>query len=198
MPSPALVAEIRNRFRCELRFAAAQAILQARHAMPNSRSPWPSDANVSFVSGRRTACERVPAWVSLVLDGEASPFEGSLLAEHLVSCEKCRVFERDVRGFTEALRSVPLEEPERGVATPRRRRLPVRPVQVVAALGVLVAALGLSTVVGSSLSPEGRGRQPASVGLSDSAQSREFQELKRSALLDEAYPTSPGGLAREP
>ena len=140
----------------------------------------------------------MPAWVSLVLDGEASPFEGSLLAEHLATCEKCRVFERDVRGFAEALRSVPLEEPERVVTLPRRRLLPVRPVQVAAALGVLVAALGLSTVLGSSISPEGGARQPRSVGLSDSAQSREFQELKRAALLDQAYPTSPGGLAREP
>lgn len=91
------------------------------------------------------ACDRARGWVSLELDGELSQLERSLLGSHLAGCAACRSFRVDAVGATAELRAAPLEQLERPISLPTRRRIAFRPLE--AAAGVLAAAIGIGSVV---------------------------------------------------
>lgn len=93
------------------------------------------------------ACDRARAWVSLEVDGELSQLERSLLEAHAVDCAGCSAFRADVRAATAELRAAPLEELDRPITLPHRRRISFRPLEVAAA--VVAAAVGLGSVGGA-------------------------------------------------
>lgn len=99
------------------------------------------------------ACERTRGWASLALDNELSEFERTLLAGHVERCSDCAAFVDDLRHLTAELRAagpVPLARP---VSLPERRRVAFRGGQVAAAAAVVVAAIGLGTMVSASQPP---------------------------------------------
>ncbi len=95
-------------------------------------------------------CDRVRAQVSLQLDGELAELERRMLAAHLERCAECAAYADDLEQFTYAIRSAPLERLERPVVIERRRRLSGVRLQVAAAAGLAVAALGLGTQLAST------------------------------------------------
>jgi hypothetical protein len=70
---------------------------------------------------RTIDCDLARERVSLQLDGELSFHELVLLERHLSGCLACAAFASDTRGYTELIRSAPLEEPP-GLVLPRRTR----------------------------------------------------------------------------
>ena len=91
----------------------------------------------------REACDRARQWATADLDGELSRFERVLLSAHLVDCPSCREFSTAIGGFTEMLRTAPLEQLERPIEIGRlRRRVGLRLAPAVAAMAVTVVGLG--------------------------------------------------------
>ena len=106
--------------------------------------------------GCRDIRETISAWV----DGEASPGEAARVREHLASCERCRVLERQMRAVGAGVLQVRGSVPERfreGVfarlesegALPRRKkffptawRWAAVPLAAAAALGVFLLTPG--------------------------------------------------------
>ena len=87
-------------------------------------------------------------WASLQLDGELSELERALLAAHLVRCDACAIYVREVGAATRGLRAAELERPAHPITLPSRRRL-LRPVHVSAAAAMLTMAVGLGALFSS-------------------------------------------------
>lgn len=51
-------------------------------------------------------CRDIRETISACVDGEASPEEAALVREHLASCERCRVLERQMRAVGAGVRQV--------------------------------------------------------------------------------------------
>jgi predicted anti-sigma-YlaC factor YlaD len=84
-------------------------------------------------------CDRAHEWVSLRVDGELSELECRLLDDHLARCDDCSEFASDVAHQSLALRAAPLVPFRVSVTLPRRRRVPVRSLQLAAAALVTTA-----------------------------------------------------------
>ena len=109
-----------------------------------------------------THCERARQWVSAELDGRLSEFEHALLNGHIRSCAECSAFRASAVGFTEQLRAAPLERLEQPVSVSySRRRIPFRLAPAAAALAV--AAVGLGSILTSSIVRPGAVGQPSPV-----------------------------------
>jgi predicted anti-sigma-YlaC factor YlaD len=107
-----------------------------------------------------TECSRARESMSAQLDGELSELGSARLSAHLRDCPACGAYALELATVTSRLRTAPLEQPERPIALPQRRR-PIRVTARVAAAAVAVAAgasLALGNLVGHSAS-----RAPAAV-----------------------------------
>jgi predicted anti-sigma-YlaC factor YlaD len=102
---------------------------------------------------RRIVCERARSYVSLGLDEELSELERAMLTAHLGRCDACAHYAEQVSALTVALRTAPLEQPDRTVVVGGRRRslVPARAVQAFAAAAVVVVAVGVGRSVGTDL-----------------------------------------------
>ena len=106
--------------------------------------------NVPSVFSSDPVCERARCLASLRLDGETSEFEDAFLAAHLGECPGCGAYTEGLAASTAALRSTaPVEAAPITLTTLRRRRAPMRYLNVAAAAAVLAAA-GLSGLVSIS------------------------------------------------
>jgi predicted anti-sigma-YlaC factor YlaD len=126
-------------------------------------------------------CERARSWISLELDGELSEIEGALLRAHLSDCAGCREFSAGAAAFTSRLREAPLEQLQRPIALPERRRaLLLRPAQVgaAAAAALVVAIAGAGTV--ASVGSDRSGNVAAASSRDDALA---FRKLRRQAIL---------------
>jgi Putative zinc-finger len=85
------------------------------------------------------ACRRARELASLALDEDLSQLEQARLGIHVRHCAACREFRLGVRAVTETLRSAPLEQMERQIVLPHKRRITLRAVQVGVAAAVVVA-----------------------------------------------------------
>jgi predicted anti-sigma-YlaC factor YlaD len=94
---------------------------------------------------RPLVCDRVRGQISVGLDGELSQLERAMVASHLERCAACSEYEVEVSGFTQMIRTSPLEPMARAITVQRRRRHVGGRVQVAAAAAVAVVA-----VVGAS------------------------------------------------
>jgi predicted anti-sigma-YlaC factor YlaD len=92
------------------------------------------------------ACRRARELASLELDEDLSQLEQARLGVHVRRCAACREFRLGVRAMTETLRSAPLEEMERHVMLPYKRRMTLRVLQVGVA-AMLVVATGIGAFV---------------------------------------------------
>jgi predicted anti-sigma-YlaC factor YlaD len=114
-----------------------------------------------------THCERARQWVSAELDGRLSEFEQALLDGHMRGCAACAEFRASVTRFTDGLRAAPLERLDQPVTITRvRRRLSLRfAPAAVAALAVM--AVGLGSILASSIVRPGSGVSQAPASPSD-------------------------------
>lgn len=102
-------------------------------------------------------CARARAWVSHELDGELSQLERLFLAAHVRRCGECARFAEDIRGFTQVVRTTPLESPTFTLELPARRPARARVVARVAIATSLVAlAAGLGVFAGSNVGEPAR------------------------------------------
>lgn len=130
----------------------------------------------------RHRCDRIQECISLDLDGELSRLERARVDRHLAGCADCKAFRAEVHAFTGALRSAPLEQLERPVALPTRRRVvSLRSFQVAAAAAVAIAAVGL-TSLSSALREEQLGARAPSRAIqvdrgTDQLRARQLQVL---------------------
>jgi predicted anti-sigma-YlaC factor YlaD len=121
------------------------------------------------------------AWISAELDGELSEFESTRLRAHLGGCDSCSAFKADAGTFAAALRGAPLEPLSRPIAVPHRRRIALQPLRVpaVAALAVLMIALGGMFASLHSGAILGGSSQPTAVALDDqTARSLQLQSAR--------------------
>ena len=58
-------------------------------------------------------CRHIRETISACVDGEASPEEAASVREHLASCERCRVLERQMRALGAGVRQIRERVPER-------------------------------------------------------------------------------------
>ena len=100
-----------------------------------------------------TNCERAREWSSLRLDGELPQLQRAMLRKHLAACPGCTEFDSDLAGATLALRTAPLEQLERPVAIPRRRRSALRIAPAFAAAAAVAFVFGLGPLVQPHLFP---------------------------------------------
>ena len=98
-------------------------------------------------------CRDIRETISACVDGEASPEEAASVREHLASCERCRVLERQMRAVGAGVRQVREKVPDRfreevfarleseGALSPRKKVFPTAwrwaavPLAAAAALG---------------------------------------------------------------
>jgi hypothetical protein len=114
---------------------------------------------------RNSRCERARQWASLRIDGELSELEGALLDKHLDGCASCSTFAAGLTRTTEAVRAVPLEQPD--IVYPRFERPVIRlPVGRRVAIVAVAAAAALGAFVGSSLQKPAPDRAPGGPQLS--------------------------------
>jgi ferric-dicitrate binding protein FerR (iron transport regulator) len=88
-------------------------------------------------------------WASLLVDGPISELERRTFEAHCRDCADCRVFADSVSAFTDAIRSMPLEEARAHrlrYAAPRRRPGPRR-LQLLTGL-TTAAAIAVAFAVG--------------------------------------------------
>jgi hypothetical protein len=83
------------------------------------------------------------------LDGELSELEQARLDEHLESCASCRALASDLAGVTNALRTIPLEEPSFHYYVPRRRTAGARVARAMSSTAA-IALVALSGLAGLS------------------------------------------------
>ncbi len=103
-------------------------------------------------------CRDLRETISAFVDGEATPEESSLAAEHLASCAGCRTIEARMRSLEEGLRRVHTE-PEKGFreslfarleaegAIPPKKKISRRPWRPAAVALAAAAAIGLFFLV---------------------------------------------------
>jgi predicted anti-sigma-YlaC factor YlaD len=116
------------------------------------------------------------------LDGELSEFEDALLTAHLHRCDACSEYDRAIRGAVLELRSRPLEEPEHPVAVPSRRHTLLRPTALARVAAVVVAAIGLVTVLESQSSKQFSESPAPRVAPSDNGDLDQARELRVAQL----------------
>jgi len=103
-------------------------------------------------------CRDIRETISACVDGEASPEEAASVREHLASCERCRVLERQMRALGAGVRQVRGRVPDRfregvfarleseGMLPPRKKMLSASwrwaavPLAAVAGLGLFLLA----------------------------------------------------------
>lgn len=99
-------------------------------------------------------CRDIRETISAFVDGEASPEEAGMVREHLASCERCRVLERQMRAVGAGVRQVRGKVPdgfreavfarlEAEGALPPKREAPARSWRWAAVPLAAAAALGL-------------------------------------------------------
>lgn len=70
---------------------------------------------------RPVTCERARQFATLDLDGELSLFERGILDRHLRRCASCAGYDHTIKGFTEQIRTTPLEQIRLASIGPRSR-----------------------------------------------------------------------------
>jgi hypothetical protein len=103
-----------------------------------------------------SSCTRSRQWISLALDRELSDFERFLMEDHVKRCADCSAFERDVRLFSEGMRSTPLESLSAPVRVGRLRH-PARLGRLRPANVVPVAVAAASVFLATTFLPERAG-----------------------------------------
>jgi predicted anti-sigma-YlaC factor YlaD len=93
-------------------------------------------------------CDQIRECISRALDDELSELDRARLETHLESCGACRAFQAETAKITQTLRASALEQPTFGVILPRRRRAPLRVLQVGTAAAALALIAALSTIHG--------------------------------------------------
>jgi anti-sigma factor RsiW len=151
--------------------------------------------DVRLVKPMTKQCERARECASLRLDGELSEFEHALLVAHLARCEPCRSFAHELESATNHMRSTPLARLDRPVALPSRRRLLARrPVEVAAAAAALMlTTLGVAGAL-RTIETTNPTISFGAPGVSNTLESREFSDIRRSMLRRPNRQQSPGGL----
>ena len=127
-------------------------------------------------------CERARAWVSLRLDGELSEFEDALLTAHLGRCDACSDYEGSVHGAVQALRAEQLELLTHPVGVYSRRRALLRPTALARAAALVVAGIGLATVLNSQPSQHFPATPVPQVAPSDNRDLQEARQLRVAQL----------------
>lgn len=128
-------------------------------------------------------CDRIRQCVALDLDGELSSFERALVDRHLESCAGCEAFATDLRSFTTALRTTPLEPLAHPVSLPSRRPIRLATLRLAVA-GVAVVVVGAATLAGSLQSEQGLNARLAARGTNvvdegtDELRLRQFRGLE--------------------
>ena len=140
-------------------------------------------------------CARARAWVSHEVDGELSQLERLFLAAHVRRCSGCARFAEEVRGFTQVVRSTPLESPTFTLELPARRPARARVVARVAIATALVAfAAGFGVLAGSNV---GEPARQATSPVGDVAfavqQSVDRERPRRAAVSEPQERVSPPG-----
>jgi predicted anti-sigma-YlaC factor YlaD len=132
------------------------------------------------------ACRRARELASLELDEDLSQLEQARLGVHVRRCESCQEFRQGIRAMTESLRSAPMEQMERQVMLPYRRRMTLRAVQV----GV-AAMLVVGTGIGAFIPIHARMHRP--LGVRSGSEQTELR-VQRDVRLAQIKPR-PVGLA---
>jgi len=97
----------------------------------------------------RRECDRARQSASIDVDGQLSEFERTLLEAHLVGCQSCAEFHREIAGLTHAIRAAPAAQLTRPIEVARvRRRYGLRLAPAAAAMAA--AVLGLGSLLASS------------------------------------------------
>ena len=121
------------------------------------------------------ACRRARELASLELDEDLNQLEHARLAVHVRRCASCREFRQGIGAITETLRAAPLEQMERQVMLPYKRRMTMRAVQVSVAAMVVVG-----TGLGAFIPLHGRLHHPLGpvVGGSNQADLRVLRDVR--------------------
>lgn len=142
-------------------------------------------------------CARVRAWVSHEVDGELSQLERLFLAAHVRRCSECARFAEDVRGFTQVVRSTPLEQLGRTLEIPSRRPARVgftRRVAIATALITLAGGLGvLAGSGGGGPSSESTSAVGDVALVIPKSADRELRDLRRVKAQQPREPIAPPG-----
>jgi len=94
-------------------------------------------------------CDRARQWASIDVDGQLSEFERTLLDAHLVGCQSCAEFRREIARLTQVVRAAPAAQLTRPIEVARvRRRYGLRLAPAAAAMAA--AVLGLGSLLASS------------------------------------------------
>jgi predicted anti-sigma-YlaC factor YlaD len=94
-------------------------------------------------------CDRARQWASIDVDGQLSEFERTLLDAHLVGCQSCAEFRREIAQLTQVVRAAPAAQLTRPIEIARvRRRYGLRLAPAAAAMAA--AVLGLGSLLASS------------------------------------------------